>query len=78
MILSPDEVVRFLEAVRGLRDRTALTVADATGLRVSEVTHLKVNGIDSRRGIILVEQGKGGKDRQVMRTPPVKTVWALG
>jgi site-specific recombinase XerD len=66
VILSADEVVRFLEAVWGLRNRTALTLAYATGLRVSEVTRLKVTDIDSRRGIIRVEQGKGGKDRQVM------------
>jgi len=66
VILSADEVARFLEAVWGLRNRTALTLAYATGLRVSEVTRLKVSDIDSRRGIIRVEQGKGGKDRQVM------------
>jgi site-specific recombinase XerD len=66
VILSADEVARFLEAVWGLRNRTALTLAYATGLRVSEVTRLKVTDIDSRRGIIRVEQGKGGKDRQVM------------
>ncbi|MGL1590500.1 tyrosine-type recombinase/integrase, partial [Vibrio parahaemolyticus] len=47
-------------------NRTALTLAYATGLRVSEVTNLKVTDIDSGRGIIRVEQGKGGKDRQVM------------
>ncbi len=66
VILSPDEVARFLEAVCGLRNRVALTVAYATGLRVSEVANLKVADIDSRRGIIRVEHGKGGKDRQVM------------
>jgi site-specific recombinase XerD len=66
VILSAEEVVRFLEAVWGLRNRTALTVAYAAGLRVSEVTRLRVGDIDSGRGIIRVEHGKGGKDRQVM------------
>jgi len=34
VVLSPDEVVRFLEAVPGLKSRTAPTVAYAAGLRV--------------------------------------------
>ncbi len=71
VVLSADEVARFLEAIWGLRNRTALTLAYATGLRVSEVTRLKIADIDSGRGIIRVEQGKGGKDRQVMLSEPL-------
>ena len=37
VVLSADEVVRFLEAVPSLKSRTALTTAYAAGLRVSEV-----------------------------------------
>ena len=66
VILSAEEVVNFLEAVQGLRNRMALTLAYAAGLRVSEAARLKVGDIDSKRGIIRVEHGKGGKDRQVM------------
>jgi integrase/recombinase XerD len=66
VVLSVDEVVRFLEAVPSLRTRTALTTAYAAGLRASETVGLKVNDIDSERGVILVEHGKGGKDRYVM------------
>lgn len=65
-ILNGDEVVRFLEAVPSLRTRTALTTAYAAGLRASEAVHLKVRDIDGERGIIRVEHGKGGKDRNVM------------
>ena len=74
VILSPEEVARFLESVCGLRNRAALTVAYATGLRVSEVTRLKISDIDSRRGIIRIEQGKGGKDRQVMLSEQLLSV----
>ena len=35
LVLSADEVVRFLEAVLGLKSRTALTTAYAAGLRAS-------------------------------------------
>ncbi|MGO7543960.1 tyrosine-type recombinase/integrase [Rhizobium ruizarguesonis] len=65
-ILNGDEIVRFLEAVPSLRTRTALTTAYAAGLRASEAVHLKVRDIDGERGIIRVEHGKGGKDRNVM------------
>ena len=66
VVLSGDEVVRFLEAVPSLKTRTALTTAYASGLRASEVVGLKVGNIDSGRGIIRIENGKGGKDRTAM------------
>src|SRR3954447_23911248 len=49
VVLSADEVVRFLEAVAGLKHRAALTTAYAAGLRASEVASLKVADIDSSR-----------------------------
>jgi integrase/recombinase XerD len=63
VVLSADEVVRFLEAVPSLKTRTALTTAYAAGLRASETVGLKVGNIDSDRGVIRVEHGK---DRYVM------------
>ena len=66
VVLSADEVVRFLEAIPSLKSRTALTTVYAAGLRVSEVVLLKIPDIDSQRMVIRVEQGKGGKDRYVM------------
>ena len=66
VVLSTEEVVRFLEAVASLKCRAALTTAYAAGLRASEVASLKVADIDSSRMVIRVEQGKGGRDRYVM------------
>ncbi len=63
VVLSADEIVRFLEAIASLKSRTALTTVYAAGLRVSEVVLLKIADIDSQRMVIRVEQGKGGKDR---------------
>jgi integrase/recombinase XerD len=81
VVLSMDEVVRFLEAVPSLKSRTALTTAYATGLRASEVTGLKITDIDSGRKVIRVEHGKGGKDRYVMLSPQLlgilRTYWRL-
>jgi len=57
VVLSADEVVRFLEAVSSLKSRVALTTAYAAGLRVSEVVCIRVENIDSRRMVIRIEHG---------------------
>ncbi len=69
VVLSADEVVQFLEAVSSLKSRAALTTAYAAGLRASEVAGLRIEDIDSARGVIQVRHGKGAKDRNVMRSP---------
>jgi integrase/recombinase XerD len=68
-VLNSEEVVRFLEAVPGLRNRVALATAYAAGLRIGEVARLKVAAIDSRRMLLHVENGKGGRDRYTMLSP---------
>ena len=81
VVLSADEVVRFLEAVPSLKSRAALTTAYAAGLRASEAASLKVADIDSSRMVIRVEQGKGGRDRYVMLSPQLlailRSYWRL-
>jgi site-specific recombinase XerD len=66
VVLSQDEVARFLGAVDNLKHRMVLTVCYATGLRISEAVRLTPASIDSKRMVIRVEQGKGRKDRYVM------------
>jgi site-specific recombinase XerD len=66
VVLTPQEMARLLNAAPGLKYKAALSVAYGAGLRAAEVVALKVSDIDSRRMIIRVEQGKGGKDRNVM------------
>ena len=78
-ILSPEEVMRFLDAIINHKHRAILMTAYAAGLRVSEATHLKVTDIDSQRMMLRVEQGKGMKDRYVMLSPRLldvlRTYW---
>jgi site-specific recombinase XerD len=69
VILSPDEVVHFLNCVHAPKHRAILTTCYAAGLRISEAVHLRPTDIDSRRMVIRVEQGKGFKDRDVMLSP---------
>jgi integrase/recombinase XerD len=69
VILSPEEVARFLEAAPGVKYKAAFSVAYGAGLRVSEVASLKVSDIDSERTLLRVEQGKGRRDRHAMLSP---------
>jgi integrase/recombinase XerD len=81
VVLSGEEIVRFLEAVPGLRNRVALTTAYGAGLRVGEVVRLTAAAIDSSRMLIRIEHGKGGKDRYVMLSPQLlqilRAYWRL-
>jgi len=61
IVLSPEEVARFLEAAPGTKYKAALSAAYGAGLRVSEVASLKVSDIDSKRMLLRIEQGKGRK-----------------
>jgi integrase/recombinase XerD len=81
VVLSAEEIVRFLEAVPGLRNRAALTTAYGAGLRVGEVARLQAAAIDSNRMLIRIAHGKGGKDRYVMLSPQLlqilRAYWRL-
>lgn len=81
VVLSAGEVVRFLEAVSGLKSRAALTPAYAAGRRASEVAGLPIEDIDSDRGVIRVGPGNGAKDRDVMLSAQLRgilrTYWRL-
>jgi site-specific recombinase XerD len=63
VVLSPEEVQRFLSCVANPKHQTILTTCYAAGLRISEVIRLRPPDIDSQRMVIRVEQGKGQKDR---------------
>jgi len=69
IVLSPEQVVRFLACVASTKHRAILTTIYATGLRVSEAVALGPADIDSSRMVLRVDQGKGRKDRYVMLSP---------
>jgi site-specific recombinase XerD len=69
VVLSPEEVTRFLDAAPGPKYKAAFSAAYGAGLRVSEVVALKVSDVDSGRMLLRIEQGKGRKDRFAMLSP---------
>src|SRR6202040_371859 len=68
-ILDQQEVARLIDSASNLMHRTMMMMLYATGLRRAEMCHLKVTDIDSKRMVIHVRQGKGGRDRDVLLTP---------
>jgi len=65
-VLSGSEVQQLLDAFRNLKYRMIAMVIYAGGLGVSEACCLRIGDIDSRRMLIHVREGKGGRDRYVM------------
>jgi integrase/recombinase XerD len=68
-VLSREEVLQFFAAFPTDPDRLLVRTTYACGLRIGEVTRLRVADIDSQRGVLVVRQGKGRKDRQVPLSP---------
>ena len=65
VVLSQQEVLRFLGAVEHPIYRMALTTGYASGVRISELLALRVDDIDSARMLVRVGHGKGDKARLV-------------
>jgi integrase/recombinase XerD len=68
-VLSRAEVLRLFAALPDNRYRTLVRLTYACGLRIGEVTRLRLADIDSSRGVLIVRQGKGQKDRLVPLSP---------
>lgn len=58
-VLEVPDTHRFI----GLRDRAILETFYSTGIRRAELIGLHVREVDFERGVVLIRDGKGGKDR---------------
>jgi integron integrase len=65
VVLSREEVRRLLGVTEGTTG-LILRLLYGTGLRQMECLHLRVKDVDLDRRVLMVRDGKGGKDRQVM------------
>jgi integrase/recombinase XerD len=64
-VLSKEEVKALLDATKNLKHRSMLSLIYACGLRRGELIRLLPTDIDSSRGILIIRQSKGKKDRIV-------------
>jgi integrase/recombinase XerD len=62
-VLSKEEVRQILQAPANLKHRAMLSLIYACGLRRSELLNLRPSDVDSKRGILVIRQSKGKKDR---------------
>ena len=65
-VLSRKEVDRLLKAVRHPSSRALIMILYSSGLRVGEVVRLRPEDLDSDRGLLRVQAGKGRKDRYTL------------
>ncbi len=65
-VLSMEEVWSIICATNNLKHKMILMTTYSAGLRASEVMRLKPEHIESKRMLIKVEDGKGGKDRYTL------------
>jgi len=68
-VISPEEVAQMIDAASNLQARAILMLLYSTGVRRSELVRLRVEDIDSKRMVVHIRQGKGGKDRDVPLCP---------
>jgi site-specific recombinase XerD len=69
IIWSPEEVSRLIDAAPTAFYRTILMTLYGTGVRRAECAALKLTDIDSARMVLHVQDGKGGKDRDIVLSP---------
>jgi len=74
VVLSRAEVKQLLGAVRRERYRVCVSLIYGCGLRLLEGVTLQVSQIDSRRMMVHIQHGKGGKDRLVPLPSPILTL----
>lgn len=69
-ILTVTEVEKVLSMPKvstqtGIRDRAVLETFYSTGVRRQELIDLKLHDVDAERGVVMVREGKGKKDRMI-------------
>ena len=66
IILSKSEIKRMIAVTNNPKHKFLIQFLYATGLRVSEVVKVKMSDINLDRKLVLVNQGKGKKDRYTL------------
>ena len=70
-VLSKQEVKAILEAPNNLKHRVMLSLIYSCGLRRGELLRLKPTDIDASRGVVMIRQSKGRKDRITPLSPKI-------
>ena len=81
VVLSQQEVARFLEALEHPVYRAVAVVLYGAGLRIAEALSLELRDIDGSRGVLHVRHGKGDRAREARLSPKLlqylRGYWAM-
>ena len=70
-VLAAAEVARILDQAPSPFARTLFATAFGCGLRISEACHLQFGDIFGREGVLVVRDGKGGRQRSTLLSEPM-------
>ncbi len=62
-VISLEEVQQIITSTNNIKHKCIVSLLYSAGLRRGELLNLKIEDVDSKRMVILVRNGKGGKDR---------------
>lgn len=65
IVYSVEQVQKLISTIKNIKHRAMVVYQYSCGLRVSEVVNTMLTDIKRDRGIVLIKQAKGRKDRQV-------------
>jgi len=71
VVISKEEVKRLIDTITNIKHKCIVQLLYSSGVRRAELLSLKVADIDSKRMVIRVVDGKGGKDRLTLLSPVV-------
>lgn len=71
VVLSVEEVQRFLNTFTNIKHKAIFTLCYSAELRLGEILNIKTSNIDSDRMQIRIQQAKGKKDRYSLLSPKV-------
>jgi integrase len=70
-IITEEELIKVLQNTKHNHHKLAFALGFYECMRVSEIVNLKQEDIDKTLKLILIKQGKGGKDRKVPIAPEI-------
>lgn len=70
-VISAEEVQMIINNTNNIKHKCIVSLLYSAGLRRGELLNLKIDDIDSKRMVINVKNGKGGKDRITILSPTV-------
>ncbi len=63
VVLSKEEIAKMIKMTDNLKHKLMIQILYSSGLRVSELVNLKINDVDFDRKMVMINGGKGRKDR---------------